>query len=111
MSANESKLKFSVDSPALRLSTLRAEYDALLKKHTKLAPALQDMYTTLRTLAQEVDALRDRVGHALAAVRGFPESIHVDDIPDGCPGWTMSEPAMPPCQQCPHKWDCFEAGH
>lgn len=111
MSANESKSKFSVDSPELRLLLQQEEYEALQRKHSPLAPALQDMYTTLRTLAQEVDALRDRVGHALAAVRGFPASIHVDEIPDGCPGWTMSEPDMPPCQQCPHKWDCFEAGH
>ena len=111
MSANESELKLSLDTPAVHLAILRVKYDDLQEKHTQLAPALQDMYTTLCTLARNVNALQDRVGHALAAVRGFPESIHVDEIPDGCPGWGMSEPTMPPCQQCPHESDCFEAGH
>ena len=110
MSANEIKT-LSLDTPAVLLSLLRVEYDDLQRKHTQLAPALQDMYTTLRTLARNVNALQDRLGHALAAVRGFPESLHVDEIPDGCPGWGMSEPAKPPCQQCPHESDCFEAGH
>jgi hypothetical protein len=110
MSANHHKYALTL-SPEQRLSIQRAEYDALLKKHTQLEQAFQAMYTTICTLARNVDALRDRAGHALAAVRGFPESIHVEEIPDGCPGWGMSEPEIPPCQQCPHKWDCFEAGH
>jgi NAD-dependent SIR2 family protein deacetylase len=98
-------------SPELIIAKQQAEHDALQKEHAKLATALQEMYTTLRTLTRNVDALRDRAGHALAAVRGFPESMHVDDIPDGCLGWGMCETDMTPCQQCPHKWDCFEAGH
>jgi hypothetical protein len=84
MSANERKSKFALCTPEQSLLKQRAEYDALLKKHTKLVQDFEEMYATLRTLAQNVDALRDRVGHTLAAERGLPESIHVDDISDGC---------------------------
>ena len=111
MSANESKLKLSVDdSPELFMRMQQAKYDDLLKKHTQLAQAFQEMYTTVRILTRHVDALRDRVGHALAAMRGLPESIHVDDIPDGCPGWSMCELGIPPCEHCRYQLDCFEAG-
>jgi hypothetical protein len=110
MSANHRKFALTL-SPEQRLSIQQAEFDALQRKHTKLAQDFEAMYTTVCTLARHVDALRDRVGHALAAVRGFPESIHVDEIPEGCLGWGMSEPEMPPCQYCPYESDCFEAGH
>ena len=110
MSANERKSKFAVSTPEQSLLRQRAEYDALLKKYTTLVQDFEDMYTTIRILARDVDALRDRGGHALAVMRGLPESIHVDDIPDGCPGWTMCELGMPPCQHCRYQVDCFEAG-
>ena len=108
MSANHVKFKIP---PELIIAKQQADYDALQKKHTTLEQAFEVMYTTLRTLSQDADALRERVGYALAALRGFPASMQADDIPDGCPGWGMCDRGMPPCQHCPHQEDCFFAGH
>ena len=48
MSADESKLQFQVASSELFMRMQQAKYDDLLKKHTQLAQAFQEMYTTLR---------------------------------------------------------------
>jgi hypothetical protein len=80
------------------------------KKPIKLAHDFEDMYATLRPLAPHVDALRGRVGHALAVVRGFPASIHVDDMPDGCPGWGLYRTDLMTCGLCPWNLDCMIVG-
>ena len=97
------------DATEVLLSMHKAEYDALLQLHTKLDQAFREVYTTLRILAQDVDALRGRAEHAFAALRGFPASIPVDAIPAGCPGWGVNNPDITPCQHCPLESDCFIA--
>jgi hypothetical protein len=67
------------------------------------------VYSALRSLAQDVAALRDRAEHAFAALHDFPPETPVDDIPAGCPGWARHNPDIPPCQHCPFESLCFGA--
>jgi hypothetical protein len=57
----------------------------------------------------DLDGLRHRVGNALAVLRGFPEYVREEDLPEDCPGWGRYTINISPCGLCQWNLACMTA--
>lgn len=71
---------------------------------------LRRMESTLRMMRDDLDTLRDHVGHALAVLRGFPAYVREQDLPKDCPGWGLYDIFSNVCALCDYNLDCMTAG-
>ena len=73
-------------------------------------PFLRCMESTLRTMRDDLDTLRDYIGHALAVLGGFPAYVREEYLPTDCPGWGRYTTDLHMCALCDYNLDCMTAG-
>ena len=63
---------------------------------------------TLGGIGDDLDSLRHRVRNALDVLRGFPEYLRKEDLPEDCPGWGRYGAASS-CASCRWNLECLIA--